>query len=45
MTTVELAAAPQRFMLRGVSWKMYQELRDIPEMYHVRMTFDGGNWK
>jgi Uma2 family endonuclease len=43
MTTVELAAAPQRFMLRGVSWKMYQELRDIPEMYHVRMTFDGGN--
>ena len=43
MTTVELATPPQRFMLRGVSWKMYQELRDIPEMYHVRMTFDGGN--
>jgi Uma2 family endonuclease len=43
MTTVEIPAQQQRFVLRGISWKMYQELRDIPEMYNVRMTYDEGN--
>lgn len=43
MTTVELPASPQRFVLRGISWDVYQALRDVPEMYHVRMTFDGGD--
>jgi Uma2 family endonuclease len=42
MTTVELPASPQRFALRGISWGVYQELRSVPEMYNVRMTFDGG---
>jgi Uma2 family endonuclease len=43
MTTVEGPASSQRFVLRGVSWAMYQELRSIEEMYNVRMTFDGGD--
>ncbi len=43
MTTVELPASSQRFVLRGISWRVYQELRDVPEMYNVRMTFDEGN--
>jgi Uma2 family endonuclease len=43
MTTVELATtAPQRFVLQGVPWELYQELRNLPENEHVRMTFDEG---
>jgi len=34
-------AAP-RFLLRGVSWPTYLALRDAPENYHVRMTYDQG---
>ncbi len=43
MTAVELPAPAPRFVLRGVSWAMYQQLRDVPEMYDVRMTFDEGD--
>ena len=42
MTTVELPRSPQRFVLQGVPWKVYQELRNLPENDHVRMTFDEG---
>ncbi len=43
MTTVKLPiAAPQRFVLQGVPWELYRKLRDLPENYHVRMTFDEG---
>jgi Uma2 family endonuclease len=42
MTTVELARSPRRFVLQGVPWDVYQELRDLPENDHVRMTFDEG---
>jgi Uma2 family endonuclease len=42
MTAVELVRSPQRFVLQGVPWELYQELRDLPENDHVRMTFDEG---
>lgn len=31
-----------RFLLHGVPWEAYVLLRDAPENYHVRMTFDRG---
>lgn len=35
--------SPQsRFLLHGVPWDAYVLLRDAPENYHVRMTFDRG---
>jgi len=42
MTTVELPRSPQRLVLQGVRWEVYQELRNLPENDHVRMTFDEG---
>jgi Uma2 family endonuclease len=42
MTTVELPSPPQRLVLQGVRWEVYQELRKLPENDHVRMTFDEG---
>jgi Uma2 family endonuclease len=42
MTMVELPSPPQRFVLQGVRWEVYQELRKLPENDHVRMTFDEG---
>ena len=42
MTTVELPGSPQRLVLQGVPWEIYQELRNLPENDHVRMTFDEG---
>lgn len=32
----------QHIVLRGVPWQTYVALRDIPENWHVRMTYDGG---
>jgi len=43
MTTVEQIQREQRFVLRGVSWPTYEALRDAPENYHVRMTYDRGD--
>ena len=42
MTTVELPRPSQQFVLQGVRWEVYQELRKLPENDHVRMTFDEG---
>ena len=42
MTTVELPRLRQRLALQGVRWEVYQELRNLPENDHVRMTFDEG---
>jgi Uma2 family endonuclease len=37
MTGVE-----QRVVLHGISWQTYQELREVPESEHVRMTYQEG---
>ena len=42
MSTVEHSQAEQRFLLRGISWQTYQELRDVRENEHVHMTYRGG---
>lgn len=42
MATVEQPAPEQRFVLYGVSWDVYEALRDSDENYQVRMTFDEG---
>ena len=42
MTAVSHPQAPPRFLLHGVSWETYVALRDAPENYHVRMTYDRG---
>ncbi len=42
MTTVELSRSPRRVVLQGVRWEVYQELRNLPENDHVRMTYDEG---
>jgi len=43
MSTVEPRAPGERFVLSGVSWETYVALRDAPENYHVRMTYDRGD--
>lgn len=43
MSTVEYIPVEQRFLLHGVSWRTYQDLRDAPENEHVRMTYQGGD--
>ncbi len=43
MTTIDPPRAPERFLLHGVSWETYTALRDAPENYHVRMTYDRGD--
>jgi Uma2 family endonuclease len=35
-------AEAERFVLYGVTWDAYVALRDAPENYHVRMTYDRG---
>jgi Uma2 family endonuclease len=35
-------ASDTRFVLRGVSWQVYQALRLAPENDHLRMTYDRG---
>ncbi len=42
MTTVNSPHAPERFVLHGVSWATYLTLRNAPENYHARMTYDRG---
>jgi Uma2 family endonuclease len=42
MTTVERTEQEPRFLLQGVAWPTYEALRDAPENYHVRMTYDRG---
>lgn len=43
MATVEsIVQAEDRNVMYGVSWKTYIELRDNPENYHLRMTYDRG---
>jgi hypothetical protein len=42
MTTVSHPPTPSRFLLYGVSWETYVALRDAPENYSVRMTYDRG---
>ena len=42
MTTVSHPPAPSQFLLYGVSWETYVALRDAPENYNVRMTYDRG---
>jgi Uma2 family endonuclease len=43
MTTVEQSQWEQRFLLQGIAWKTYEALREAPENYHVRMTYDQGD--
>ncbi len=42
MATVEAVSAERRFLLYGVPWRTYLELRDLPENEHVHMTYDEG---
>jgi len=42
MTTVNHPQPPPRFLLHEVSWETYLALRDAPENYNVRMTYDQG---
>ena len=32
----------QRVVLHGIPWQTYEELRDVPESEHVRMTYQEG---
>jgi Uma2 family endonuclease len=43
MVTVETPRPPERFLLSGVRWQTYRELRDLPENERARMTYDGGD--
>ncbi|MGW8257432.1 MAG: Uma2 family endonuclease [Thermoguttaceae bacterium] len=42
MTTVEQMPVDQRFLLPGVSWQTYLDLREHRENGHVRMIYDRG---
>lgn len=47
MATVETTPskkllAVEHTVLRGVPWHTYAELRELPENYHIRMTYDRG---
>ena len=42
MATVENVQAEQQFVLYGVPWQTYLELRESPENEHVRMTYQRG---
>lgn len=43
MATVEEATMGRRLRLHGVPWGTYCALRELPENYHVRMTYDRGD--
>ncbi len=43
MSTILSLAAEQRFVLRGVSWELYESLRAIDANHHVRMAYDEGS--
>ena len=44
MATVEkaLLRGEKRIVLSGVSWKLYEQLRENEENWHVRMAYDNG---
>jgi Uma2 family endonuclease len=42
MATVEDVLTEQQFVLYGVSWQTYLELRELPENEHVHMTYQSG---
>jgi Uma2 family endonuclease len=46
MATIErvprIETCSQRFVLRGVSWELYEALRATDANYHIRMTYDRG---
>ena len=44
MATVEkaLLRGEKRIVLSGVSWSLYEQLRENEENWHVRMTYDNG---
>lgn len=42
MSTINSPPATDRFVLYGVPWETYVALREVPENYHVRMTYDRG---
>ena len=42
MSTISRPHRPAGFVLHGVSWETYTALRDAPENYHVRMTYNRG---
>lgn len=44
MATIEqpALAAEDRVVLTGISWEMYEKLRDNEENWHVRMSYDEG---
>jgi Uma2 family endonuclease len=38
----EIFALTSRTVLRGVPWRTYVDLRELPENYHLHMTYDRG---
>jgi Uma2 family endonuclease len=42
MATATLVSHDSGNVLYGIPWRMYLELRDTPENYHLRMTYDQG---
>ena len=42
MATAEKARAEKTFLLYGIPWQTYVALRELPDNYNVRMTYDGG---
>ncbi len=44
MATIEKPPAAElaldRFLLRGISWELYEQLREIRENWGVRMTYE-----
>ncbi len=42
MATVVSIPVEYRNVLYGIAWNTYLELREIPENYHLRMTYDQG---
>lgn len=44
MATVEKTRllSERRIVLSGISWKLYEQLRENEENWHVRMAYDGG---
>jgi Uma2 family endonuclease len=43
MSTTAQAGREQRLVLHGVGWETYLGLREVPENYHLRMTYDQGD--
>ena len=42
MATVEQFQPEERFLLHGIPWETYLELRELPENEHIHMTYQGG---